>query len=239
MASERLEQAVEFAENPEPRCAVVLLLDTSGSMNGQPIIELNEGLKELDRVLKADSVASKRVEVAIVTFGGVVQAIDPKSGGRPLSIPFDAEQAFITVDDFRPPALEANGETPMGEAVRQALMLIRLRKDLYKRNGIEYYRPWIVLITDGEPTDAGWEASADEVKREEAGKHVVFYPIGVQRANMQTLARFSDQRQPLKLQGLAFQELFNWLSKSLSAVSQSRPGEQVPLPPVGWAQVDA
>ncbi len=35
---------IEFPDNPDPRCAVVLLLDTSGSMSGQPIIELNKGL---------------------------------------------------------------------------------------------------------------------------------------------------------------------------------------------------
>jgi uncharacterized protein YegL len=55
---------------------------------------------------------------------------------------------------------------------------------------------------------------------------------------MKTLARFSDQREPVKLKGLAFRELFRWLSKSLTAVAQSRPGEQAPLPPVGWAAVD-
>jgi uncharacterized protein YegL len=53
---------------------------------------------------------------------------------------------------------------------------------------------------------------------------------------MQILARFSAARPPLMLQGLAFRDLFQWLSKSLSAVAQSRPGQQVPLPSVGWGQ---
>jgi uncharacterized protein YegL len=55
---------------------------------------------------------------------------------------------------------------------------------------------------------------------------------------MKVLARFSEQRPPMRLKGLAFREMFQWLSKSLSAVAQSRPGEQVPLPAVGWGQVD-
>ena len=44
-SSSALEEAVEFAENPEPRCPCVLLLDTSGSMNGPALDALNEGLK--------------------------------------------------------------------------------------------------------------------------------------------------------------------------------------------------
>lgn len=236
MAQTELEQA-EFAENPEPRCAVVLLLDTSGSMHGQPVAELNDGLKEFDAALKADRLASLRVEVAVVTFGGSVRALNVADGSSP-DIPFDADQAFVTADNFHPPTLSANGETPMGEAVRRALALLRDRKDIYKRNGIDYFRPWIFLITDGQPTDSGWESAADQVKQEELHKGALFYAVGVERADMKMLARFSDQRPPLKLKGLAFRELFQWLSKSLTAVAQSRPGEQAPLPPVGWAQVD-
>ena len=210
----------EFAENPEPRCAVVLALDVSGSMSGQPIAELNAGLQELDRALKADKLASLRVELAMVTFGGTV-----------------AKTAFVAADAFQPPTLAANGSTPMGAAVRQALDLLRDRKDTYKRNGLDYFRPWLLLITDGAPTDA-WEAAAEKAREEEERKGVSIYAIGVQDADMQTLARFSAARPPLMLKGLAFRDLFQWLSKSLSAVAQSRPGGQVALPSVGWGQTD-
>ena len=236
MSQSQLEHA-EFADNPEPRCAVVLLLDTSGSMHGKPIAELNDGLKEFESALKSDPLASLRVEVAVVTFGGSVKALNVAAdGGR--EIPADAEQAFVTADNFHPPALSAGGETPMGEAALRGLALLRDRKEIYKRNGVDYFRPWIFLITDGNPTDSGWEAIADQVKQEENRKGALFYAVGVENADMKTLARFSDQRPPLKLKGLAFRELFRWLSKSLTAVAQSRPGEQAPLPPVGWAQVD-
>jgi uncharacterized protein YegL len=235
MTDSLLDQA-EFADNPEPRCPVVLLLDTSGSMQGKPIQELNEGLRAFSAAVKADALASLRVEVAIIAFGGKVRALEVREGrGKPIIM--DAGQAFITVDRFQPPTLNAQGGTPMGEAARQALMLLRQRKEIYKQNSLDYFRPWIFLITDGKPTDE-WKAAAQEVKDEEARKGVLFFGVGVEGADMGTLAQFSDQRTPLKLRGLAFEELFQWLSKSLSAVAHSKPGEMVPLPAVGWAQAD-
>jgi uncharacterized protein YegL len=225
----------EFADNPEPRCPVVLLLDASGSMQGQPMRELNAGLQAFSEAVKADRLASLRVEVAIITFGGRVQALDVRSGDVE-AIPLDAQRAFVTVDSFQPPTLEASGSTPLGEAVRQGLKLLRERKEIYKQNGMDYFRPWMFVITDSQPTDE-WQSAAQQAQEEQARKGVLFFGVGVEGANMQTLAQFSE-RQPLKLQGLAFGELFQWLSKSLSAVAHSRPGEQAPLPPVGWAQVE-
>lgn len=61
----------DFASNPEPRCPCILLLDVSGSMNGRPINELNAGLVTFRDELLADSLALKRVELGIVTFGPV------------------------------------------------------------------------------------------------------------------------------------------------------------------------
>ena len=52
----------EFLLNPEQRCPCVLLLDTSGSMHGDPIAELNEGLRAFKEDLISDSLAVKRVE---------------------------------------------------------------------------------------------------------------------------------------------------------------------------------
>ena len=230
-----LDQA-EFADNPEPRCPVVLALDTSGSMNGAPIQELNQALKTFAAALQADRLASLRVEVAIVTFGGQVKVLGLAESGK--SVTFEAQNAFVTVDHFSPPKLEATGNTPMGEAVTRALSLLRERKVIYHQSGMDYFRPWLFVITDGKPTDSNWETAAAQVKEEETRKGVTFYGVGVENADLNVLAKFSDARPPLKLKGLAFGELFQWLSKSLAVVAHSRPGEQAPLPPVGWGAVD-
>ncbi len=120
-----------FEGNPERRCPVLLVLDTSASMEGDPIAQVNEGLAQFERQLKVDALASLRVELAIVTFGGHVRVVDPKTGQILAAADADAATAFATVDGFVPPTLIAAGNTPMGEAVRTALGLLRGRKDLY------------------------------------------------------------------------------------------------------------
>lgn len=248
----------EFADNPEPRCPVVLVLDTSGSMQGTPIQELNEGLRAFAAALQTDRLASLRVEIAVIALGGKVRALDVRGTGTSVDskdivrynpmglairpkvseVPFDARQAFVTVDQFQPPTLDAHGDTPLGEAVSRALALLRERKEIYKQNGLDYFRPWIFTITDGRPTDKGWKDVAEQVRQEEARKGVVFYGVGVEGADLQVLGKFSADRPAMKLKGLSFNDLFTWLSKSLSVIAHSRPGEQAPLPPVGWGSID-
>jgi uncharacterized protein YegL len=210
--------ASEFAENPEPRCPCLLLLDTSASMAGHPIAELNRGLATLKQELANDALAMKRVELGVVTFGPVHLLND-----------------FQTPDLFMPPALGSAGDTPMGAAIAGGLEMIRQRKQAYKANGICYYRPWVFLITDGAPTD-DWQGAAEMVRDGEAAKNFSFFAVGVDGADMDVLGRISV-RAPLKLAGLRFSDLFAWLSASLSNVSRSQMGQAVQLRPPGWAQV--
>jgi uncharacterized protein YegL len=211
--------AQEFADNPEPRCPCLLLLDTSGSMQGSPIDQLNRGLVTFKDELATDALAMKRVEVAVVTFGPVQIASD-----------------FQTPDMFYPTQLSAGGDTPMGAAIEQGLEMLRARKDSYRANGISYYRPWVFLITDGSPTDS-WQHAAQLVHEGENSNAFSFFAVGVPGANMDILARIAT-RTPLRLEGLKFRELFAWLSSSLSGVSKSQVGQMVALPPPsGWASV--
>lgn len=210
---------ISFADNPEPRCPCLLILDISGSMSGAPIEALNEGLVQFKDELASDSLAMQRVEIGIVTFG-----------------PAEIHTPFITADAFMPPVLTARGDTPMGEAIRIGLEMLEARKGEYKAAGLGHYRPWAFLLTDGGPTDS-WQHAASLVREGEAAKKFAFFAVGVEGARMDILSQISV-RQPLKLQGLKFRELFQWLSASMKSVSQSSPGTEVALTsPAGWASV--
>ena len=208
-----------FADNPEPRCPCILLLDTSGSMQGRAIQQLNEGLQTFKDELMEDPLATKRVEISLVTFGPVMQ-----------------RDHFTTAVNFFPRYLQASGDTPLGEAISVGIELLKRRKQEYRDHGISYYKPWIILITDGAPTD-NTTMAAMEVREGEAQKSFAFFAIGVEGANFDSLREISV-REPLKLKGLMFKEFFQWLSASMKMVSSKNPGSNVNLlPPTGWSEL--
>ena len=204
---------VEFIENPEPRCPCVLVLDTSSAMAGKAIQSLNEALIHFRQELLGDDLAAKRVELSVVAFG-----------------PTRIESHFQNPEDFYPPVLEADGEAPIGEAIELAIQLVDDRKETYKEAGVQYYRPWVVMISDGRPTD-DWEVSAELIRALESEGSLAFWTIGTESADMDLLSLLST-RDPQRLAGLRFRDLFAWLGKSLQAVSYSRVGEEVELPSV-------
>lgn len=209
---------VALIDNTEQRTPLVLLLDCSGSMAGAPIQALNDGLKVLEAELKADVIAAKRVRLLVVLFGSVDE----------VQIPLAWQDAM----DFVAPTLEANGTTPTGQAVDVALARIEEEKLGFKQAGVAYTRPWLFLMSDGQPTDM-WQEAAERCRQAEAANKVAVFPIAVGAgAKAETLGQFSNKgaNAVKRLDGLKFQELFLWLSASMKVVSQSKPGGQVQLP---------
>jgi len=200
-------------EDPEEsRCPCLLLLDVSYSMGTEGRIEqLNRGIKQFADELGNDSLASKRVEIAIVTFGGTVEI----------------QQDFVSARDFRPEELEVSGATPMGEAINVCLDLLETRKKIYKNSGVTYYRPWVFVLTDGGPTD-DWQGAAARMKNGEDAKKFTVFGIGVSGADLNVLQALSS-RKPAPLNGTKFAEFFSWLSSSLATASASEPGAKVDL----------
>ena len=222
-----LEDAIGFAENPEPRCPLVLLLDVSGSMSrNNKIDNLNEGIKILKDELEKDDLTKLRVEVAIVSFGQEVNVV----------------QDFVTVDEFKAPTLTTDGQTMMGTGINKALDMVNERKNVYKEQHIGYYRPWVFMITDGVPQgeeEEIIEEASQRINQMEDEKAVTFFAVGVEGANMEKLKGIVTKRTPLKLKGIDFREMFIWLSNSMKSKSHSQIGEQYslsdPTGPQGWA----
>ena len=199
---------VEFADNANERTPCVLVLDCSGSMRGEPIKQLNAGLKALEKELKEDIDASSRVQLLIIKAFGKDEAIIASD--------------WIDAMNFEAPEMEAGGLTPLGKAMELALQKIEEQKCLYDSCGITSKRPWIFLISDGEPTDYDWEIIAEKCRYAQKNKKVVVHAVGTQGANLEKLAKFSLMS-PKRLTGLKFTEFFLWLSRSVSCISKAAP----------------
>lgn len=211
----------ESPENYQQKCCCALVLDVSSSMEGAPIIELNEGLQDFYRDIQTDSTTADRLEIAVIEFSDSIRTlVDPS-----------------LASNFTMPSLTTKGTTKLVDGVREGISVIRSRKAWYKQTGQPYYRPWIILITDGAP-DSGQDINglAAEIRDAVSKKEFFFFALGVQGADMNMLANISDVSMPAaKLQGLKFSNFFRWLSASMTTVTNSKEGDKVNLPdPADW-----
>ncbi|WP_245545934.1 vWA domain-containing protein [Nocardia higoensis] len=219
--------------NPDPRVACIVLADVSGSMSGAPIAALEKGFAAFVEYVTDDDLTRKRAEVAVITFGTQAQLAVPLQEARTLEpIPFSA-----------------SGSTNMADAIDMAIDMIDERKREYKAGGIQYFRPWLLLLTDGAPNQQGFDAAVARLNALEAAKGVTVFAVGVgDNVDYRQLGRVSTQRRPVPLAGLQFSEFFEWLSASLGNMAASgnhgrsdeqvaqNSGQQVPLAPLdGWA----
>lgn len=216
----------EFATNRQQRCACLVLLDTSGSMAGEPIALVNAGLRTLLEGLRGNELASKRVDLGIMTFDSEVKLV----------------RDFDNPDKYDAPTLTAQNETFMGTAIKDALAAIKSRMADYESNGVPCFKPWLFILTDGEPQGEP-DAMIEEAKgllssaqNEKRGPLV--FPVGVgDGANLERLDAITRPAQSVRLDPTKFKEMFQWIALSMSRVTNSKPGQQTAtLPPPGWTQ---
>lgn len=208
----------EVSPNAEMKCPVVLVLDKSSSMLGKPIDELNRGLKIFQTQIQNDEVAAARLETAVVTFGSEVEVI----------------RDFSLFEDTAIETIKAGGSTEMARGLREAMMRIEARKAWYKEQGLQYYRPYIVLMTDGFPTSGSDEMNTvrQEIQMAVAEKKFNLWAFGVEGADMNFLKSLSPAGfPPQKLKGINFAEFFQWLSSSFSTITASRPDDKIDITP--------
>lgn len=106
MARNELAVQNDLIENPSPRCACTVVLDTSGSMHGEPIEQLNLGLQQFLQAVHSDEVSACSVDISVITVGDQVRE----------ELPFTSALNVEGCEHF-----SASGTTPLGAAVDLAL----------------------------------------------------------------------------------------------------------------------
>lgn len=197
--------ALTFADNPQPRCPVVLLLDCSSSMVGQPSAMLREAVAQFYAEIASDPIASMSVEICVIALGSnawVLRGFEPAADAKPPSLPEDC------------------GTTPIGKGIHLGLHEIAERRSYYGRCGTSAYKPWMILMTDGQPTDE-WQHAAAQAATLSNKNQLFFMGVGIgAEVDMGTLGKIVPPAPGAhKLKGLHFREFFRWLSDSLRVVS--------------------
>lgn len=199
----------------EAHLACALLLDVSGSMiRNNAIGNLNEGIRRFKEQVCADPIARRRVDVAIITFSSDVQIVSD----------------FVPITEMPTPELSAYGYTDMAKGIQTAINMVNNRTRFYSELGTPCHKPWIFMITDGLATSSAQEmdAVAERIKLEESkGSHgrLSFWALGLADYDRKQL--FSLTKRVMELRNQDFTGIFNWLSESMSTISQSHVGDRV------------
>ncbi len=194
-----------------------MVLDTSGSMTGEPIEALRMGMRSLLDELQTDPQALETVWLSVITFDSSAKQLVPLTG----------------VDEFSMPDINASGLTSLGEALD--LVMDSADKEIRKTTSTVKgdYKPLIFLMTDGVPTD-NWEKSADKLKRARIG-NVIACAAGP-GADDTVLKKITEIVVRLENTSAGtLREFFAWVTASIkttsASVSSQAPGEGVALPP--------
>jgi len=219
---------MEQSRNKDQKCPVVLLLDTSGSMAGQPIDELNKALVKLKEDILNEPTLSSYLEIGIVAFDDdarVERAIDLISPETEL------------------PILNVGGVTNLLSGMNKAMEIVIDRLSFYKSIREHHFRPYIILFTDGAPTNTTEEIEQldQTIQMMSDEKRFVFIPFGLGNADMHLLSKLAAQNAYQKLNNKAvayrmtneikFSSVFEFVSASISSVINQEGRETVQLPP--------
>ena len=204
------------AHPDRPQAACVLVLDTSQSMRGARIQALRDGLRAYREFLSNDEEAKIIVETSVIGFSDAAEVLHP----------------FSNIDDMADIELTAGGWTSMGAALQLAIANIEERKQYYKDEGIDYYRPFLVVITDGAPTDLKSKVKMAAIQELVQGgaRERKFIPLffGTGDANFDKLKQIvGDTGTVTGIDGARFGEFFQWLSRSVSSMKDSQPGDTI------------
>ena len=200
------------------RLPVYILLDTSGSMRGEPIHSVNVGLQAMLSALRQDPYALESVHFSVITFDTEAREYLPLT-------PLDQ----VILNEITVPKA---GATFMGAALE--LLVERVDRDVKKSTADVKgdWRPLLFLMTDGSPSDQyAFRQAIPEIKNRNFGS-IIACAAGP-RAKIEALQELTDRVVTLDtMDSSAFSGFFKWVSASVSAGSSSAGvSGQISLPP--------
>lgn len=199
------------------RLPVYLLIDTSGSMNGEPIAAVNHGLQSLIATLRQEPFALESVHLSVLTFDREVSEVMPLT---PL--------ARVEVPQLTPPS---SGPTLLGKAL--AVLMEKLDRNLIRNSATEKgdWKPLLFVMTDGKPSDTAlYREMSERLKSYRLGAMVVC--VAGQEARMEQLRLLTNDIYPLAtMDGASFTQFFQWVSRSIAQGIESGASIQDSLPP--------
>ena len=208
----KLKQFQSQSARPLP---IIVLADTSGSMSDDGKIEaLNKALKDMISTFAAESRLRAELQVAVITFGGTAEVHLPLTAAHKI-------EAFKQ--------LPANGGTPMGEAFLLAAEMIEDKEQIPSRA----YKPVVILISDGHPTD-NFDLGMTKLLNGERSAKATRFAMGIgSDADLSLLGDFAnDPEAPVfKTENARdIHRFFKAITMSVTALSQSTtPNQSVPL----------
>jgi len=131
----------QFVTNLKRPLPVFLLLDSSGSMAGEKVNALNTAVKQMVADFKGEKLSEVALQLSIITFGGAAKIVTE----------------LVDINDYQFKAISANGGTPLGAALDLLATIINNKEKVTSKG----YKPTIVLVSDGQPNDEGWEIKLD------------------------------------------------------------------------------
>ncbi|MBO7567856.1 MAG: VWA domain-containing protein [Bacteroidales bacterium] len=185
------------------RLPVYLLLDTSGSMYGEPIEAVKVGVQTLVTSLRSDPQALESAFLSVITFNSSAQQVTP----------------LTELAAFQEPSIDAGGCTALGEAL--ALLAEKADTEVVKTTAERKgdWRPLVFIMTDGEPTD-DLNRGLAEFKKRKFG--IVVACAAGQGANTNTLKQITENVVQLDTaDSTTIKAFFKWVSASISTSSKS------------------